>query len=376
MKNSTQPGQSAFGSCTASKSRDNNFPIIRLMAAVFVFAGHMGMIMGGQPLVLGNFPLHELGVGILFLISGYLITKSWLSDPDPLRFAIRRFLRLWPPFAVLILLMVFVAGPLLSDLGAEGYFKSGYTVYLRNLRFYIVYALPGVFTDLPHPNSMNGSLWTMPVEAFLYVLTPLLLSMLRVRKHPKASFYPATVLTAAAIGADIFLRTFYPDSRVVVYGTELISSYHLIVFYIIGIFFTYEEAKRLLNIQTGCLAMCLMFFTEFSPAPLQHLVMYLVFPYFVFSVVFAPNPVFSSLDRRMELSYGIYLYGFFFQQLIVYLRGLYGWSLTYLQSLLVSAVPTILAAVLSYYLIEKPTMLLSRYLIKKLKHNNRRKLTP
>ena len=159
--------------------RENNFPLIRLTAAVFVFAGHMGLILGGQPPLLGGLPLHELGVGMLFLISGYLITKSWLSDPHPLRFAVRRFLRLWPPFAVLVLLLALAAGPLLSSLGPEGYFRSGWGGYLRNLRFYIVYALPGVFTDLPLPNSMNGSLWTMPVEAGLYVLTPVLLTVMR-----------------------------------------------------------------------------------------------------------------------------------------------------------------------------------------------------
>ena len=106
--------------------RENNFPLIRLTAAVFVFAGHMGLILGGQPPLLGGLPLHELGVGMLFLISGYLITKSWLSDPHPLRFAVRRFLRLWPPFAMLVLLLALAAGPLLSSLGPEGYFRSGW----------------------------------------------------------------------------------------------------------------------------------------------------------------------------------------------------------------------------------------------------------
>lgn len=348
-------------------NRNNNFPIVRLTAAIFVFAGHMGMILGAQPPLLGGFPLHELGVGMLFLISGYLITKSWLSDPHPLRYAIRRFFRLWPPFAVLVLILALAAGPLLSSLGAEGYFQAGWESYLRNLRFYIVYALPGVFTDLPLANSTNGSLWTMPVEAALYILTPLFLTVLRIKKRGELTFPLAAVLTAAAIGFDIFLRIFYPAGRAVVYGTELISSWHLVVFYIIGIFFTYEKARRLLNLQAGCILMCLMLFTEFSSTPLQHLVMYLVFPYFIMSLVFVPQPVFSRLSSRMELSYGIYLYGFFFQQLTVYFRGLYGWELTYMKALLLSAAPTLAAAVLSYYLVEKPSIKLGRYLVRKLK---------
>ena len=162
--------------------KKNNFNIVRFLGAAFVFAGHMGILMGGAAPLMGSFPLHEIGVAVLFTISGYLITKSWLSDPHPIRFAVRRFFRLWPPFAVLILLMVFVAGPLLSDLGTTVYFESDYTSYLRNLRFFTAYSLPGVFTTLPAANSVNGSLWTMPVEAFLYIVTPLLLSLIRAKR--------------------------------------------------------------------------------------------------------------------------------------------------------------------------------------------------
>lgn len=347
--------------------RENNFPLIRLTAAVFVFAGHMGLILGGQPPLLGGLPLHELGVGMLFLISGYLITKSWLSDPHPLRFAVRRFLRLWPPFAVLVLLLALAAGPLLSSLGPEGYFRSGWAGYLRNLRFYIVYALPGVFTDLPLPNSMNGSLWTMPVEAGLYVLTPVLLTVMRVKKKGEGTFPLAAAIAAAAILLDICVRTFRPDAWIVVYGTELVSSWHLVVFYLIGVLFTYEKARRFLNLQAGCALMCLMLLGQYSMAPLQQLVMYTVFPYFIFSLAFAPQPLFRGLDRRMELSYGIYLYGFFFQQLTVYFRGLYGWELTYTEAFLISAAPTVLAAALSCCLVEEPCRKLTRYLVGKLK---------
>ena len=95
--------------------------------------------------------------------------------------------------------------------------------------------------------------------------------------------------------------------------------------------------------------------------------MYLILPYAVFSFVFAPGPVFSRMGRRAEPSYGIYLYGFFFQQLVVWLQKKYGINLSYLQALIVSLVPTLAAAYLSYFLIEMPMMRFSRFLIKKLR---------
>ena len=348
-------------------SRNNNFPAVRLLGAVFVFGGHMGEIMGTDPPLFGRIPLQEIGVALLFLVSGYLVTKSWLSDPNLLRFGIRRFLRLWPPFAVVVLLMAFVAGPLLSELGIVGYFQHGGVVwYLRNLRFLIVYNLPGVFTHIPIPNSMNGSFWTMPVEAALYVVTPVLLTLLRVKGKGERTFPAAVALAAAAVGFDFYLRLFHTGDRVLFYGTDWISAYHLVVFYLMGLLYTYEKMRRLLNLQAGCALMCIIPFSLVTPAPFQYLVMQLVLPYAVLSFVFTAKPIFHALDRKMELSYGIYLYGFFFQQLVAYFRGLYSLPLTYMQGLLISAVPTLLAAVLSFYLVEKPMMRLSRAVIRRL----------
>ncbi len=59
--------------------KKNNFNIIRFLAAALVFAGHMGILMGGGAPLMGSFSLQEIGVSTLFIISGYLITKSWLS---------------------------------------------------------------------------------------------------------------------------------------------------------------------------------------------------------------------------------------------------------------------------------------------------------
>lgn len=348
-------------------SRNNNFSAVRFIGTMFVFAGHMGIILGIQPPLFGGFGLHELGVMILFLISGYLITQSWLSDPNPLRYGIRRFFRLWPPFAVFVLIMVFVAGPLVSSLGIREYFQSEFQAYLRNLRFFISYSQPGVFSDLPVPNTTNGSLWTMPVEASLYIVTPLLLAALRVKYRSVWSFRCMGIITGTAVLFDLFLRMFFFDKTIVIYGTELISSYHLIVMYIIGIFFTYDEVKKYLNLQLGCLAMCFLLFCQVLNGAVQHLLLYLIFPYFIFSFVFAKKPLFGDFCHKVDLSYGIYLYGFFFQQLTVSWMLKSGMSLGYIKTFLLSLAPTVLSALLSFFLVEKPVLILSKSLIRKLK---------
>ena len=347
--------------------RENNFTIIRFWGAMFVFAGHMGMILGGDPSLVAGFRLHETGVIILFLIGGYLVSQSWALDPNPLRYAIRRFFRFWPPFAVMILITVFVFGPLVSDLGPQGYFASWFTAYLKNLGFYIVYAQPGVFTDLPMAYNTNGSLWTMPVEAVLYVLTPLLCMLLRTRKQTKASFRITLVFTTVLCALDLVLRFGFPQVHPVFYATDWASAFHLMTLYCIGILYTYDEMRQYLNLQAACFAFCIMLVLQLVYEPAQFLVMYILLPYCVFSFALTPRPLFQKFGQKLELSYGIYLYGFLFQQLFTSLQQRNGLNLGYTGIFFFSLAATFVAAALSCVLIEKPCIRLGRYLIGKTK---------
>ncbi len=294
-------------------NKSNNFSALRLCAACFVFAGHMGMLLGGKTPTFTGFSLHWLGVSMLFLIGGYLVSYSWLMDPHPLRYGIKRFMRLWPPFAVMVLLMTYAAGPLVSDLGVQGYFGSWYKLYLLNLRFYIVYAQPGVFPDNPIPMSTNGSLWTMPVEAALYVLTPFILSLLGMRRKNVPG---------------------RPEDR------------------------TSEEKH--ISLQKAVLFTAVLFLTEYAGEPLHFAALYVVFPYLIFSLALAKEPVFAGVGRRLDLSYGIYLYGYFFQQLVIQRMCRAGHPPGYLTALVLSGILTIPAAVLSWFLIEKPSIAIGK----------------
>lgn len=354
------------------ESRNNNFAFIRIVAACAVFMGHMGVILGIDSPYVAGIAMHELGVIMLFFIGGYLITKSWLSDPHPLRYAVRRFFRLWPPLAVFVFLMVFVTGPLLSSRGVWNYFhRSSFDLYLKNLIFRPVFDQPGVFETVPEACSTNGSLWTMPVEAALYVLTPLFLSVLRVKQNKKRSFPIMVALTVIMVAFDLLIRTFYPHASVVFYGTNLVSAFHLAAAYMVGILFTYDQVKKFLNLQAAGAAMCIMFLLQTTMAPIRYLGMYLLFPYIIFSFVFAPKPLFCKIDKHMDLSYGIYLYGFFFQQLVLTFLKKYQLDMSYMQVLILSAIPTIIAAILSFYLVERPMIRLSHWLVKKMKARSR-----
>ena len=79
----------------------NNFDALRLIGAFLVLVSHQFALSGRwEPKAVGDHSFGNLGVLIFFSISGYLVTSSWLNDPNILRFATRRTLRMAPALCV------------------------------------------------------------------------------------------------------------------------------------------------------------------------------------------------------------------------------------------------------------------------------------
>ncbi|QUQ62980.1 acyltransferase family protein [Kutzneria sp. CA-103260] len=154
--------------------RGNAFDLLRLAAALLVVVGHSWVLTGHvDPLTfLSGTNAGDLGVGVFFLLSGYLVSSSWLSDPSLKRFAARRALRIYPAYALVVLVLTFLLGPLVTTLTTGEYLFGGGTwqFLLGNLSvFHVQFDLPGVFAGNPYPNAVDGSLWTIRVEVLCYV---------------------------------------------------------------------------------------------------------------------------------------------------------------------------------------------------------------
>lgn len=339
-------------------ARNNNFNMIRLLAAFCVMAGHMGYIAGTGVPAFADIQVNSLGVSVLFLMSGYLNAKSWKSDPHFGRFTLKRFVRLWPPFAVSVLLMVYVAGPLVSELGPAGYFASWYKAFLDNLRFKIVFALPGVFqyseaNPLPYPNTVNGSYWTMPVEAVCYLLCPLILFVLSRIRNPRTRKACLLVLTALACVADPVGYAF-PGVQWLFYGTDWLAARYLFAYFLIGMLYATLDLRKYLNLQLAIFLMILLSGFHFD-RPMQEFMVMMILPYFIFSFALQEKPLFARFGRKHDITYGVYLYGFFFQQLAAWETNMLRHThFTFMMLFALSLIPTLLAAWLSCLLIEEP----------------------
>ncbi len=133
----------------------NNFPALRLVAALLVVCGHQA----ADPT--GTFGLRLV---MFFSIGGFLVAGSWHSDPDPIRFLVRRFLRIWPAYAAVVVVCAVVswfapAGdmPELSRLAS--------VFYLSNLWFSGFEW--GFFPA--HVPFMNQSIWMVRFEVDIYI---------------------------------------------------------------------------------------------------------------------------------------------------------------------------------------------------------------
>ncbi len=200
----------------AASDRANNFDAVRLAAALSVVFSHAFLIADGseanEPFVRlsGNQCILGLvGVFAFFVISGFLVTESYCRRPAPARFALRRALRIYPALVVNVAVCALLLGPLVSSLPLRAYLAS------PELREFIAKALtldpgplqlPGVlFADNPVGLLVNGSLWTLRYEAMMYAMI-LLLAAARLLRLPMALALVA--LGIAAVGCESALKPF------------------------------------------------------------------------------------------------------------------------------------------------------------------------
>lgn len=330
------------------RSRQNNFDALRVFAAILVIYGHGSDLTGGADPGLWGVPLARLGLDIFFSISGFLVTTSWQRDPRLRDFLGKRALRIFPGLITCVLVTTFLLGPLVSTLPARAYFTSyGTYAYLANLVLYAQQHLPGVFTSLRGNVAVNGSLWSLFPEWLCYCTVPLFaLLTLRVRVCALLVF----ALACGGCGVMMFLAP--PDRTIVFYGASL--HYMLVqipLFLIGGVFGLVPPRVRLLGRPDLCLLFLCMNYgisTWFGWWSLP--VEWLTLPYMVISFGLLSLPALKHVGRLGDVSYGLYLYAFPVQQLVIYL-------LPNTQApIFMCVLLTLPLAFLSWHLVEKPAL--------------------
>lgn len=153
-------------------SRNNNFDLIRLLAAFQVLiwhgAEHFKIFKNifGLLVILYQFP----GVPIFFTISGFLISYSLeRNNFDMKTYFKNRSLRIFPA----LWLCTIITAILLLLFGKLTVLIDFITWFLAQITFFQFYASPSLKTwGVGHP---NGSLWSIAIELQFYVVLPFIL---------------------------------------------------------------------------------------------------------------------------------------------------------------------------------------------------------
>ncbi|MDO5090209.1 MAG: acyltransferase [Cardiobacteriaceae bacterium] len=327
---------------TISGKHANNFDAIRLFAAALVLFGHHYPLVGDgriEPSFLGLNTLGGLAVSIFFTLSGYLVTQSWFADPHPVRFALRRILRIWPALVMVVALSALVLGPLLSTLATAPYFQHETTWrYFSALWMQPAYHLPGVFTTHATP-AVNGSLWTIPLEVQCYI-TLILCGMVGIlrERHLLAR------LALLYIGWYVIWQR--PELGQMQYLLEFGAYFAAGAFLFAMRDYWQQHGKR------WCVGAALLAVIAWQ-ADLRYFAVLIAVSWLTVFLGQMSTPVLRRAGRFGDFSYGIYLFAFPVQQTVIHLfypaTGFYG-------SMALAFVITLLCAVLSWHFVEKPAL--------------------
>lgn len=302
-----------------ARGRDNNFNLVRALAAALVIYTHAYGATGhgaDEPLVrLCGKSFGSVAVDVFFVVSGFLIAKSWDRSRDLVEFATARVLRIYPALWVCVAFCVLVVGAAFTTRPLATYFGADATLQfvLRNLTilpFGTLGALPGVFEQHPEP-TLNLPLWTLPFELKMYVLLAAL-GTLRLLRRPWAV---ASLVLGA--GAYFVQQTWAgaPESSL------LLHARFVFFFYAGSLAYLWRGRVRIdPALALGCVAAVAVALAGPWPEARQP-VLALATPYLALYAALVPSRALRAYNRVGDYSYGLYIYGFPVQQAFVALSG-------------------------------------------------------
>lgn len=338
--------------------KENNFDFLRFFAASLVILYHSFPIHGDGDSSASNILdfLTRLPLPIFFIISGFLITKSWINNPHIITFFKKRILRIFPALIATVLFAIFLVGPItIGSLdGIRNYFSNPLTwQYAQNIVMRSRFFLPGIFEDNIFKGAINGSLWTLPVEFWLYIS----LSLVGYAKILERKRFVSILIVIVMywLYHKLSLRS---DTAMSFLSLPIYWTLKFGIYFYVGSFFYLFREKITFNIFV-CLAALVILYNY----PVD-IVYYITLPYIVLYLALAiNNRVTKNWGKYGDFSYGLYVYAFPVQQTIMHFGGR---NMSLPLFFMSAYFATLLLAIISWNLIEKPALRLKKINITKL----------
>jgi peptidoglycan/LPS O-acetylase OafA/YrhL len=348
---------------TQFNPQKNSLNFIRLLLALLVIVSHAYVIgeYGQEPIFLGN-TLGGWGVIGFFCISGYLITAS--RDKQKMggggKFLIQRIARIFPAFIVCHIVIVVFFAPAAHIINTDGiidYFSTAPTPldYLTNNLSVSLkisqYDIGNTLMSLPL-NSWCGPLYTLYYEFFSYLLIGALMTLPLFRK-PLPIFIIWILSVIAQLETDLIMQ--YTTAEAMLHYLRLVP------FFLGGSLFYFIRTKAPLHWTIAAVSIAIITLTLiFTPisgwagtAILAPLITYTL----LWVGTILPIGKVGQLTRKNDVSYGVYIYGWPVQQLLMLLfyRNIFPKPAVGIY-IIVTMLISIGFAIASWFVIEKPVL--------------------
>lgn len=341
------PRRIATSETVSLSGRNRTFDVLRIVFALLVIMSHAAEITDGNKsrelftrLFHNGLTFGILGVDGFFLLSGYLILRSWLMDPNLGSYLQKRLLRIVPGYVVAVTASIVILGALAP--AAPGFFR-----HLASLKFVGSVLIlgspvtPPLFPGL-HWNVLNGSLWTITYEFSCYLIVALTgIAGLARRRY----FWLGLTLL-------FFMLYVSPEfgRHLIWHGHANLRAQRLGTMFLIGGCFWHFRSvipfrPYLALIAAGVLILCCFSRSLAEPAVA-------VFGgYLVFFAGSRDLSVLARLGRFPDISYGLYLYGWPVVCLVIWTLHPSLWTTVVLSSAFAACLGW-----LSWHYVERPML--------------------
>ncbi|KRK45506.1 acyltransferase [Dellaglioa algida] len=331
--------------------KNNNLNLIRLIAAILVLWTHSWALLN-VPMTLPysevkiNISVGLIAVMIFFIISGFLISMSFDRTKSWKKYLRARVLRIFPGLIVSAFFVAFIIGSTFTTLESSNYLLNRQTwIGFLELVFGLPNHLPGVFENNVYTSGVNGSLWTIKYEFAAYI--GIMVLGLMKKFNLKSSIF----LFIMSIIGIVILKI-----HVISMSGPIITVLNLMSAFLVGMIVYFYKDKFILSKKRFVISLLFLLLGLLSNNSDIFQIIFIFFgTYIIFYISYALPMYFKKVIDYGDFSYGLYIYAFPIQQVLILIQG-GGVNpvIIFIESLLLTSI----FAYLSWNLVEKKAMML------------------
>lgn len=325
----------------------NNFDLLRLYLAFSVCFAHLGKVSGVAAFVpLARFFYSGIAVDCFFVLSGFLIFRSFDRSSSTRSYLSKRVRRIYPAYLSIVVLAAVLLPFLFVQPATDLFFSTEWLRFLiSNISFlnFLQPDLPGIFTTNPF-QVINAPLWTIKIEVMFYLAVPLIFLLCKKDKQ----WLVLCCLYAASYSYSLFFLHLHATSGLEVYLKLEKQLPGQLTFFLSGgmLYLYFSLFKKYWKY-------CLLF-AAFTILFQENVLLQALYPFaLAISVIsFALClPYLGNWGKFGDMSYGVYIYHFPIIQVFTSFSLFDGHAWIRFTGLVLSILAT---AFFSYHVIERP----------------------